>query len=413
MGSSVSISSLFLSPEFNPGPIIGYGAYAKIREVYRSKDDQIFALKEFEIALLKPKDAQVIKNELTILRKLSPYPFIVDLYRSFREKYTISFVMEFLSGGDLRLAIRSRRQFTEYEISYLMACIGSGLNYLHNQLIIHRDIKPDNIVLTANGVPKLVDFGVSCCLTSPYSPELFTTSGGTQQYFAPEALVPEVHYQGYESDFWSLGITMYELLFLQRPFENVPLSMIVYSQESYQTSWKMLLTGNKERIHPTTMTVNSCLTNEVNCFQLTSESINLRIHQEILHQSLLIQLPDQLDHRVILSQSCRDLLLSLLDVRIHIRLGGRDRFPLFQKHTFFSKLNHAELVTMNSPITVNTQSVSQKLSSKFDEDNFLDQVSTHAKRLSTEEMKILNNILGDLTYTTPHFPQLFPLVTEM
>ena len=69
--------------------------------------------------------------------------------------------MELLSGGDLRILLQDYEQFNEIKVSYIISCIGSALNYLHNYNIIHRDIKPENIMFNSEGIPKLIDFGVS------------------------------------------------------------------------------------------------------------------------------------------------------------------------------------------------------------------------------------------------------------
>ena len=413
MGCSASVIFPTKQP-FLPGPIIGFGSYGKIREVYRASDQKTFALKEFEISLLKPKDAYVILNELKIFRKLSPHPFIIQFYQSYRDASTVSFLMEYLSGGDLRLALNSGRCFTEYEIAYVISSIGSAVHYLHELYIIHRDIKPDNIVLSSNGVPKLVDFGMSIALSSQYGPELCRNTGGTRQYFAPEVLVPEVHYHGYESDFWSLGIVMYELIFRQRPYEmKVPLDLVLFAQEQYQQSWKALLkaSGEGTGIMPTIQILNTCHSSDVGA-EIPSFNQGTSHHPDIdvLDSNLMVYVPVRNAAGGKVSENCRALLLSLLDVRLHLRIGAGDRYASFTSHPWFTNFDLKEdnLTSTHSPITVDTHLVSNQLSTKYLDFNFADQVSNHPSIPPSDQLDAINQILGAMDYHSPHFPLLFP-----
>jgi serine/threonine protein kinase len=416
MGSSLSV--IFPSKQlYLPGPIIGFGSYGKIREAYRASDEKTFAIKEFEITLLKRKDAIVIANELQIFRRMSPHPFIINLYQSYRDASTVSFVMEKLSGGDLRLALKNGACFTEYEVAYVISCIGSAVHYLHELNIIHRDIKPDNIVLNSNGVPKLVDFGMSCALSSRYGPELFQNTGGTRQYLAPEVLVPEIHYHGYESDFWSLGVVMYELIFRQRPYEiKIPRDLILFVQEHYQESWNALKVSNGAG-YPLSPTVNYCFSNDADADAeiprfIDSHQISSHLQNDTvaLDPHLVVYLPTMNASGGKVSPSCRALMSSLLDVRLHLRIGAGDRYSLFSCHPWFTQFNLREdnLPNTLSPIAVDTLLVSKQLSAKYLDFNFFDQVSPHYNSLPSDQLAAINQILGAMDYHSPHFPSLFP-----
>lgn len=130
-------------------------------------------------------------------------------------------VMEHVSGGDLRQMIAGRGTLSTAEVSGLSG-IAAGLAHAHERGVVHRDIKPHNILLTGNGQPKLTDFGIARALDATQ----FTQTGmylGTARYSPPEQL------QGEEttakSDVYSLGITLYEAVTGAPPFSGTPIEI--------------------------------------------------------------------------------------------------------------------------------------------------------------------------------------------
>ena len=122
-------------------------------------------------------------------------------------------VVDLMNGGDLRFHI-SRKTFTEEAVRFWMAQLGCALRYIHKQGIVHRDVKPDNVLLDSEGHVHLADFNVA----SDFSPgKPLTSKSGTLVYLAPEV------YRGrgytFEVDWWSLGVTFYECIYNKRPFE--------------------------------------------------------------------------------------------------------------------------------------------------------------------------------------------------
>ena len=100
-------------------------------------------------------------QEMTILKQ-SDHDNVVRLYDSFETSNHISFVMELCQGGDLLSYVRKRRKLKEDNAKYLFKQLVEGLNYIHNKkLVVHRDIKLDNILLDQSGRIKICDFGVS------------------------------------------------------------------------------------------------------------------------------------------------------------------------------------------------------------------------------------------------------------
>lgn len=122
-------------------------------------------------------------------------------------------VVDLMNGGDLRFHIQ-RKTFTEEAVRFWMAQLGCALKYIHKQGIVHRDVKPDNVLLDSEGHVHLADFNVA----SDFTPDRpLTSKSGTLAYLAPEVYMG----RGYlsEVDWWSLGVTFYECIYNKRPFE--------------------------------------------------------------------------------------------------------------------------------------------------------------------------------------------------
>lgn len=130
-------------------------------------------------------------------------------------------VMEHVPGGDLRQMIAGRGALSTAEVSGLSG-IAAGLAHAHERGVVHRDIKPHNILLTDNGQPKLTDFGIARALDATQ----FTQTGmylGTARYSSPEQLQGEKTTA--KSDVYSLGITLYEAVTGAPPFSGTPVEI--------------------------------------------------------------------------------------------------------------------------------------------------------------------------------------------
>lgn len=118
-----------------------------------------------------------------------------------------------MNGGDLRFHI-SRKTFTEEAVRFWISQLGCALRYIHKQGIVHRDVKPDNVLLDSEGHVHLADFNVASDIT-PGKP--LTSKSGTLAYLAPEVYAGKGYYS--EVDWWSLGVLFYECIYNKRPFE--------------------------------------------------------------------------------------------------------------------------------------------------------------------------------------------------
>ncbi|XP_029140557.1 myosin-IIIb, partial [Protobothrops mucrosquamatus] len=196
---------------------IGKGTYGKVYKVTNKKDGSLAAVK-----ILDPINDmdEEIEAEYNILQFLPNHPNVVKFYGMFykADRYVggqLWLVLELCNGGSVtdlvKGLLKNAQKLDEAIISYILRGALLGLQHLHNNRIIHRDVKGNNILLTMEGGVKLVDFGVSAQLTSTRLRR--NTSVGTPFWMAPEVIACEQQYDySYDArcDVWSLGITAIE-----------------------------------------------------------------------------------------------------------------------------------------------------------------------------------------------------------
>lgn len=165
-----------------------------------------------------------IYNEAKIMKKLS-HPNVIsfkDVIKDTKLDY-FYIIMEYADDGDLNKKIKQQKNkksidkhFSEEVIIKYFYQICEGINYIHSQNVIHRDIKSQNIFLMKNGEVKIGDFGIAKALSKTKSNAM--TIIGTPYYFSPEIINGEPY--NYKTDIWSLGIVLYELCNLKLPFDS-------------------------------------------------------------------------------------------------------------------------------------------------------------------------------------------------
>ncbi|KAB5542996.1 kinase-like domain-containing protein [Coniochaeta sp. 2T2.1] len=194
--------------------VVGRGAFGKVRIVERKDTGLSFALKYIrKDEVVRSESVRNIIRERRMLEHVN-HPFICNLRYSFQDIEYMYLVVDLMSGGDLRFHI-SRKTFTEEAVRFWIAELGCAIRYIHGQNIIHRDIKPDNVLLDADGHVHLTDFNVASDVV-PGKP--LTSKSGTLAYLAPEVYAG----RGYDvrADWWSLGVLFYECIYNKRPFEG-------------------------------------------------------------------------------------------------------------------------------------------------------------------------------------------------
>ena len=175
----------------------------------QKKDDKrIFAMKTLKKDfIIKNNQIKNTKIERDIMQQIT-HPFVVKLHYAFQSPETLYFVTDFLNGGELFFHLCNEIRFSEARAKFYAAEMVLALSHLHSQGIIYRDLKPENVLLDAQGHIKLTDFGLSK-VKQPET-ELTNTFCGTPEYLAPEIILNNGHTFGV--DWWSLGMLLYEMI---------------------------------------------------------------------------------------------------------------------------------------------------------------------------------------------------------
>ncbi|PBK72732.1 kinase-like protein [Armillaria solidipes] len=194
---------------------VGRGAFGKVRVVEHKKTKVVYALKYIEKSqCIRQRAVANVIQERRLLEEID-HAFVVNLRYAFQDDENCFFVLDLMLGGDLRFHLERKGRMEENVVRFWMAELSSGLEYLHRQRIIHRDIKPDNILLDVHGHAHLTDFNVAIHYSDR---RLHTSVAGSMAYMAPQVIGKKGY--SWEIDWWSLGITAYELLFNKRPFDG-------------------------------------------------------------------------------------------------------------------------------------------------------------------------------------------------
>ena len=204
-----------LSPQdFHLLQRLGKGSFGEVFLVRKLDSQKLYAMK----VLQKDKiiNENLVKYALTE-RNVTSYlnhPFIVSLSYAFQTGEKLFLVLEFCPGGDLGWHLRREKRFSEYRARIYTCEIILALEELHRRNIIYRDLKPENVLLDAEGHAMLTDFGLS---KEEVSDEHLTSSFcGSIAYLAPEILGRQAH--GKAVDWYLLGVLLYEMLVGQPPF---------------------------------------------------------------------------------------------------------------------------------------------------------------------------------------------------
>lgn len=191
---------------------IGEGSFGKVFKGRKKFSGQIVALKFIQKRGKTEKDLANLRQEIEILRGLK-HENIILLLDSFETQHEFCVVTE-LAQGELFEILEDDKSLPEAEVRRIAQQLVQSLNYLHSNRIIHRDMKPQNILISANGIIKLCDFGFARAMSS--NTIVLTSIKGTPLYMAPE-LVQELPYN-HTADLWSLGVILYELFVGTPPF---------------------------------------------------------------------------------------------------------------------------------------------------------------------------------------------------
>ncbi|XP_053958891.1 cGMP-dependent protein kinase 1 [Anastrepha ludens] len=193
---------------------LGAGAFGCVDLV--SYKDKTFALKIIKkIDVIKQDQVEHVYSEKHVMMKCRSSPFIIELYKTFRNEKFVYFLMEACMGGDIWTVMSQRRFFDERTAKFIAGCVVEAFDFLHSHNIIYRDLKPENLMLTTDGYCKLVDFGFAKHIPPNQKTNTFA---GTPEYVAPEIILDRGHDRAV--DYWALGILIFELLVGKTPFRG-------------------------------------------------------------------------------------------------------------------------------------------------------------------------------------------------
>merc|ERR1719461_1411576 len=197
--------------EFETIGILGRGAFGTVKLVQDPHSKKSFALKAIRKNQVVELGQQThILNEKKVMQMLNN-PFLVNLRATYKDEHRVYFLLEVCLGGELFTILRKMRSFDENTARFYSSCVVEAFHYMHERDIIYRNLKPENLVLTAKGYLKVTDFGFAKIV-----PNKTFTLCGTPDYLAPEIVTGQGHGKGV--DWWTLGILIYEMLASFPPF---------------------------------------------------------------------------------------------------------------------------------------------------------------------------------------------------
>lgn len=210
---------------------LGTGTFARVWLVRLSNPskedrDKVFALKVLrKVEVIRLGQVNHVKNERRILADLAGHSFITNLITSFSDQDSLYLLLDYCPGGEVFSYLRKSRRFDEDVARFYATEIVIILEYLHEcKGIAYRDLKPENLLLDADGHIKLVDFGFGKILGNQ---ETYTLCG-TPEYLAPEVIQSQGHTTAV--DWWALGILIYEFLTGYPPFWHQTNALETYKQ---------------------------------------------------------------------------------------------------------------------------------------------------------------------------------------
>lgn len=195
---------------------LGKGAFGTVRAAELKNDRGVlYALKYMNKAyVIEQNMVEKVIAEKEIMKQVN-HPFICKLHYAFQNPTDVIMALSLLTGGDLQYHLDSAKKLNEMGVRFYLAQILHALCYLHELGIVHRDMKPGNILLDSKGNSYITDFGISASIKPG---QYLKSNCGTLHYMPPEVYRNEPYNFG--MDMWAVGVIMYEMLYWQVPFDG-------------------------------------------------------------------------------------------------------------------------------------------------------------------------------------------------
>ncbi|GBG25064.1 cGMP-dependent protein kinase 1 [Hondaea fermentalgiana] len=193
---------------------LGTGTFGRVKLVSCEKLGRTYALKMLQKAqIVAYRQQKNVMNEKNILMECD-HPFILKLYKTFRDRHSLYFLLEVVLGGELFTLLHIRGgALGNADARFYAACVLDAIEYLHSLSIVYRDLKPENLMISAEGYIKVVDFGFA----KKVADKTYTLCG-TPEYLAPELVLGKGHNKAVDN--WAIGILIFEMLTGASPFAD-------------------------------------------------------------------------------------------------------------------------------------------------------------------------------------------------
>lgn len=209
------------------GQLIGKGTYGRVYLGMNATTGEFLAVKQVEVnhkAAAHDKDriAEMVKAldiEIDTMQHLE-HPNIVQYLGFERKEYSMSIYLEYISGGSVGSCLRKHGKFEEPVVKSMTIQTLEGLKYLHDESILHRDLKADNLLLDLDGTCKISDFGISKKSDDIYRNDITNSMQGSVFWMAPEVVRTDGMGYSAKVDIWSLGCVVLEMFAGKRPWSR-------------------------------------------------------------------------------------------------------------------------------------------------------------------------------------------------